>query len=250
MRRGEAAPERNLPCTARKRVACRRASARGRSRAVPAQVREHKGIAACEASRGRSRERATVARGTSGNPAVPDGRPDTPALGTSTMRAMRTHLLLLLLLASACTATKPTEPWTGPTSGEGPTEEVAVPSLGITIRVPSGTDVAHLGSGATFYVAPGSRSGRSFSLEMGEPAVVHGEAATSRQEKKLPGGNLIRYEIRSADGGSGGAEEFLDGAIVVGQDVFAVHCHDQAEEPAKPSAAWCLEWLATARTAK
>lgn len=154
-----------------------------------------------------------------------------------------------MLLVAACTP-KPTEPWSGPTSGDGATEEIAVPSLGVTIRVPTGTEVTHLGGGATFHVAPGSRVDRSFSLGTGEPALVHGEAATSRQEKKLAGGNLIRYELRTAEGGSGGAEEYLDGAIVVGQDVFAVHCHDQAEEPGKPSAEWCLQWLATARLAK
>ena len=35
-----------------------------------------------------------------------------------------------------------------------------------------------------------------------------------------------------------------------GFKVLAVHCHDQAEAPAKPSAEWCLEWLATVRGAR
>ena len=94
------------------------------------------------------------------------------------------------------------------------------------------------------------RAARSFSLEDGEPALVHSEPAISRQEKVLAGGNRIRYELRNSDGGSGGAEAYLDGALVVGQLVLAVHCHDQAEEPAKPSAEWCLEWLATVRRPK
>ena len=180
---------------------------------------------------------------------TPVGRPDAqPVLRRmGTLLAVHSRLLLcaLLLAAAACTAPKPTEPWTGPTSGEGPTEEVSIPSLGVTIRVPAGTEVVHLAGGATFYVTPHARAGRSFSLGTGEPALVHGEAATSRQEKKLAGGNRIRYELRTSHEGSGGAEEFLDGAIVVGQDVFAVHCHDQSET--QPHAEWCLEWLATAR---
>lgn len=161
------------------------------------------------------------------------------------------HLLLFLLgIAGLACKTRPTEPWAGPTSGSGPTEEVAIPSLAVSIRVPAGTEVEHVAGGATFYVTPGSRAARSFSLGEGEPELVHEQAATTRQEKKLPGGNLIRYELRTAEGGSGGAEAFLDGAIVVGQHVLAVHCHDQAEPPATPAGDWCLEWLATAEPAK
>lgn len=160
------------------------------------------------------------------------------------------RLFAVLLLASAGCSPKAAEPWAGPTAGTGPTEYIDVPSLGVTLQVPAGTDTVHVGAGATFYVNPGARAARSFSLEEGEPALVHGEPATSRQEKKLPGGGRIRYELRTSDGGSGGAEAYLDGALVVDQRVLAVHCHDQAEEPATPSAEWCLEWLATVRGAK
>lgn len=163
------------------------------------------------------------------------------------MPGMRVFALLLLALASAGCSPKAAEPWAGPKPAAGPTEDVAIPSLGITLQVPAGTDVVHVGAGATFYVNPGARAARAFSLEDGEPALVHGEPAVARHEKKLPGGSRIRYELRVSTGASGGPEAFLDGALVVGQQVLAVHCHDQAEEPATPSAEWCLEWLATVR---
>jgi len=162
---------------------------------------------------------------------------------------MRRLPLLAFAVLAGCSP-KPVEPWSGPTSATGSTEHVAIPSLAVTLQVPAGTDTVHVGAGATFYVEPDTRRARSFSLEDGEPAVVHTEPADSRQEKRLPGGAKIRYELRSFEGGSGGAESFLDGAMVVDQQVLAVHCHDQAEAPAKPSAEWCLEWLATVRGAR
>lgn len=156
----------------------------------------------------------------------------------------------LLLLVSACSS-KTNEPWAGPsTATDGATENIAIPSLDITLDVPVGTETVHVGAGATFYVNPGHRRVRSFSVGDGEPALVHPEPAISRQEKKLPGGALIRYELRASEGGSGGAEAYLDGAMVVGQQVLAVHCHDQQEWPTAASAEWCLEWLATIRRAK
>ena len=154
---------------------------------------------------------------------------------------MRRGLLLLFLLAGC--SQKAVEPWEGPVATG---DEVDVPPLGISLKVPPGTETHFVGAGATFYVSPGERAARSFSVGQGDPALVH-EGAATRHEKVLPGGNRVRYELRTANEGSGGPEAFLDGVIVVGQDVFAIHCHDQAAEMATPDATWCLQWLATAR---
>ena len=169
-----------------------------------------------------------------------------------TAALLATALLVAAAVAGACSrraAERAAEPWEGPTGPSGPTEAVSIPSLGVTLRVPSGTEVEHVGGGAAFYTQPGARNPRSFSLGFGQPALVHEGPETKRQERTLPGGALIRYTLREATEGSGGTESFLDGAMVVGQQVLAVHCHDQAEAPAKPSAEWCLEWLATVRAA-
>lgn len=157
---------------------------------------------------------------------------------------MRRTLLLLVLVAGCSQSQKPVEPWEGPVATG---DEVDVPGLGISLSVPPGTETQYVGSGATFYVSPDARAARSFSIGDGDPALVH-EGPATRHEKVLKGGNRIRYELRSSSEGSGGPESFLDGVIVVGQDVFAVHCHDQASEMgAAPDAQWCLQWLATAR---
>lgn len=158
--------------------------------------------------------------------------------------------LLTLLVAAACAKRASDEPWS-PTAPTGPTAEVAVPSLGLTLVVPAGTQVEHLGAGATFFVEPDTRRARSFSIEQGMPALVHPGPAAERREVTL-GKNraTVRYEVRLATEGSGGTEAFLDGVIVVDQDVFAVHCHDQAEPPDQPAPDWCFQWLQTARLAR
>lgn len=155
---------------------------------------------------------------------------------------MRRPLLLLLLPLIAGCSRKAVGPWEGPVATG---DDVAIPALGITLSVPPGTETQFVGAGATFYVSPGTRAARSFSIGSGDPAILHDGPAT-RHEKVLEGGNRVRYELRSANEGSGGPESFLDGVIVVGQDVFAVHCHDQSDAGA-PDAQWCLQWLATAR---
>ena len=157
--------------------------------------------------------------------------------------ALLVRRLLLVLLIAGCSQKAPVEPWEGPVATG---DEVAIPALGISLSVPPGTETQFVGDGATFYVSPEARAARSFSIGAGDPALVHDGAAT-RHEKVLKGGNRIRYELRTANEGSGGPESYLDGVIVVGQDVFAVHCHDQAPEMGTPDAQWCLQWLATAR---
>lgn len=207
-------------------------------------LREPRASAAIEraASRRRLRPEIRTSRRTAGHAGLARYAPRVrPAL-----------LLLCLVAASGCSTSAKQqpkdEPWSGPVAPSGPTEEVAVPSLGITLVVPAGTQVEHVGAGATFFVEPDTRRARSFSIEQGMPALVHPGPANQRRERTLKkNGALIRYEVRLADEGSGGAEAFLDGVIVVDQDIFAVHCHDQAEAPAEPQAEWCFEWLATAK---
>lgn len=137
-------------------------------------------------------------------------------------------LLAALLTAAACTP---------PTAAA---ERVAVPALRCTLDVPAGTAVAHTDDGATFTTRPGTRAPRRFSIHARPPG--QGEL-----HKLLAADVSITYTLHANDGGSGGAESVLAGALQVRDRNFAVTCHDQAEPPADADATWCLPWLATLR---
>ena len=59
----------------------------------------------------------------------------------------------------------------------------------------------------------------------------------------LPGGDLV-YRIDKYEGGSGGAEATLVGALDVGGGTYRVECHEQAELP-EPDGEWCIPYLRT-----
>lgn len=139
----------------------------------------------------------------------------------------RTGALLAALIA-ACTA---------PTT---PRERVAIAALRCSLDVPAGTAVALADDGATFTTRPGARVPRQFS--------VHARpSAPGESRRTLAADVAIAYTLRTADGGSGGAESVLEGRLQAGARSFAVTCNDQAEAPLEADATWCFVWLATLR---
>src|SRR5207244_7553241 len=106
------------------------------------------------------------------------------------------------------------------------------------------TETSYAGAGATFFTDPDARNPRVFSIEEWPSAPVHTEPPSPRMTRKLPDGGQIDYLVQQiGDDGSGGTEAALSGAFTLQDQTFAIHCHDQAEPPAKPAPEWCLKYV-------
>lgn len=146
---------------------------------------------------------------------------------------MRLAWLVVVTGVVACSSSGP------PVKGVG--ERILVPALRGALDVPVGTEVTLDAEGATFTTRPGTRVPRSFDIYARSPD----GAGELRQD--LADDVSIVYSVHKSDGGSGGEEARLVGALRVGDRSFAVTCHDQAEWPGAPDPTWCLSWLATVR---
>jgi hypothetical protein len=157
-----------------------------------------------------------------------EARPVTDG-GRDTMSRAR---ILLAALAAACS------------SSERPkvaAERALVPALRCALDVPVGTVVTLAEHGATFMTRPGARAPRSFGISARAPD------GAGELRQVLAADVSIVYSVHKSEGGSGGEQATLVGALQVGDRQFAVTCEDQGEWPGAPDPTWCLAWLATVR---
>lgn len=138
-------------------------------------------------------------------------------------------LLGVVMGAVACSSSGP------PVLGE----RVAIAALRCALDVPVGTEVRLTEDGATFMTRPRARVSRSFGIYARAPE------GAGEVRHNLAVDVSIAYSVHKSDGGSGGEEARLLGALRVGDRQYAVTCDDQAEWPDAPDPTWCLSWLAT-----
>jgi len=157
------------------------------------------------------------------------------------VRAVRIASLLGVLVA--CKRAPPAARETTQADADVPSTLRVAQWAGLQLHVPADAD-SH-GGPDRFELArrPHTRTPDTMSLRR-STADEHAALLRTAPKKVVLDGGRLAYRVERSEGGSGGPEATLVGAVELGAGTYRVECHAQSED-APPAGDWCLPYLLT-----